>query len=127
MQTITLIAGISFGLVWKRRTGFGCGGIITPGILAVYADPERICLCILAGIILAPVVRLVSERLDIYGTERTGAAMIMALLLRYVLPINIGFVVPGLIACDVIRQGLIMTLCGTISCTLITIMMMVIL
>lgn len=123
-RTITLITGIFLGLVWKRRTGWSCGGIITPGLLAMYS-PERICVSLLAGVVLAPVVERVCRRLDLYGTERTGAAMIMAVILREAFPagMGVGFVVPGLVACDVNRQGIAMTLCGAVSCTLTTIML----
>ena len=120
--TLTLITGILLGLIWKRRTGWSVGGIITPGLLALY-PPERIALCLLAGLVLAPVVEAVSRKLDLWGTERTGCAMILAVLLREVLPV-VGFVVPGLVACDVNRQGIAMTLCGAVSCTLTTIMLM---
>lgn len=122
-DTITLIVGIMIGLVWRRRTGFSCGGIITPAILALHASPERVCASILAGIVLAPAVKAVSSVLDLYGSERVGTAMVMALLLGSVLPVSVGFVVPGLIACDIDRQGVIMTVCGTVSCTIIDIML----
>lgn len=123
-STITIITGILLGLIWKRRTGWNCGGIITPGLLALYS-PERICMCLLAGMVLSPVVEYVCRKLDLYGTERTGAAMILAMILREVLPVGtgVGFVVPGLVACDVNRQGIAMTLCGAVSCTLTTIML----
>lgn len=125
MQTLTLIIGILSGLVWKRRTGFSCGGIITPAILALYGSPQKIIMYLVFGIVLAPVVSSVSELLDLYGTERTGAAMIAALILRQVLPgLGAGFVVPGLIACDVNRQGVLMTVCGVVSCTLESIMIL---
>ena len=119
--TITLIIGILLGLIWKRRTGWNCGGIITPGLLALY-PPERIALCIITGLILAPVVEALSRRLDLWGTERTGCAMILSAILREFLP-GVGFVVPGLVACDVNRQGAAMTVCGAVSCTITTIML----
>ncbi len=82
-------------------------------------------MCLLAGMVLSPVVEYLCRKLDLYGTERTGAAMIFALILREALPagMGVGFVVPGLVACDVNRQGIAMTLCGTVSCTLTTIML----
>ena len=122
--TITLITGILLGLVWKRRTGWNVGGVITPGLLALY-PPERIIVCLLAGVVLAPIVEAVSRRLDLWGTERTGCAMILALILREALPsgLGVGFVVSGLIAGDVNRQGIAMTLCGAVSCSLTTIML----
>ena len=122
--TITLITGILLGLIWKRRTGWNCGGIITPALLALY-PPERIAVCLVVGLVLAPIVEALSRRLDLYGTERTGAAMILAVIVREFLPsgLGVGFVVAGLVACDVNRQGSTMTLCGAVSCTLTTIML----
>ena len=120
--TVTLIIGILLGMLWKRRTGWGPGGVITPGLLALY-PVERIIVCLIAGVILAPIVEAVSRRLDLWGTERTGCAMVLALVLREVLPVSVGFVVSGLIACDVNRQGIAMTLCGAVSCSLTTIML----
>ena len=120
--TITLITGILLGMVWKRCTGWGTGGIITPGLLALY-PPERIIICLLAGVILAPIVEAVSRRLDLWGTERTGCAMILALVLREALPVSVGFVASGLVASEINRQGIAMTLCGAVSCSLTTIML----
>ena len=123
-RALVLIIGILLGLVWKRRTGWGCGGIITPAVLALYDSPERIIICLLAGIILAPIVEILADYFDLYGTEKTGAAMILGVIVSEIVPSNfgLGFVLPGLIACEINRQGIIMTICGTVSCALAAIM-----
>lgn len=117
--------GVLFGLIWGRRTGWSCGGLITPGVLALHAAvPHRIGLVLLLGVILAAPLGLLTRSLGLYGRERVGTAMLLALAVRIALspfvssPFGIGWVVPGLVAADVERQGAVMTLCGTLSCTI---------
>ena len=127
---IPLALGILFGLIWSRKTGWNCGGLITPGILALHAHLPLSCLySLLAGVILAPVLGIIVQRLRIYGRERIGAAMLSALILRclwvYIfpyagtaVPLWLGWVVPGLLAADIERQGLFITLAGAVSTSL---------
>ncbi|MDR1731571.1 MAG: poly-gamma-glutamate biosynthesis protein PgsC/CapC [Synergistaceae bacterium] len=128
-QSLTVALGILTGLVWSRRTGWSCGGIITPGILALcISDPARILFSLLLGTALTFPLALAARTFRLYGRERVGAAMLLALAakigLAFLLPPGLrqtGWVVPGLIAADGERQGLGMTLCGVIACTLVTV------
>ncbi len=122
---LTVGLGIVAGLAWTRRTGWGCGGIITPGLLALYAaDLPRGLFALVFGAALTPLLGFVSRPLRLYGRERLAAAMLLALCLRSLLPPLhlpvdahwIGWVVPGLIAADGQRQGLPMTLSGAVAC-----------
>ena len=129
---ITLAFGIIFGLLWSRRTGWNCGGLITPGILALHANMPLGCLCsLITGVILAPVLDIIAQRGRLYGRERIGAAMLLALAARclsaylfpsigiYVpVPLWLGWVVPGLIAADIQRQGAFITLAGSVSASI---------
>ena len=119
--------GILVGLVWTRRTGWSCGGIITPGLLAIYAsNPARVASALALGAALTPLLSLCARAWDLYGRERVGAAMLLALFaqtaLSFVVPFHgVGWVVSGLIASDADRQGLVMTLCGALACSLFTV------
>ena len=78
--------GVLFGLVWGRRTGWGCGGLITPGLLALHAaSPHRVGLALLLGVLLAAPLGLLARFLGLYGRERAGAAMLLALAVRLAL------------------------------------------
>ena len=127
LSSLAVGLGIFVGLVWTRRTGWSCGGIITPGLLALYApSPARAVLTLALGVVLTPLLSLCARAWDLYGRERVGAAMLLALLaqtaLRFVLPFHgIGWVIAGLVAADAERQGLVMTLCGALSCSLFTV------
>ena len=124
---IPLALGIIIGLFWSRRTGWNCGGLITPGILAIHAGMPLSCLyAILIGVILAPILNFIVQRGNLYGRERIGAAMLLALTVRVLwmhllpsmgvdVPLWLGWVVPGLLAADIQRQGLVITLAGSIS------------
>ena len=121
--------GILFGLIWGRRTGWSCGGLITPGVLALHAAaPYRIALVLLLGLCLSVPLRFLARSLGLYGRERAGTAMLLALAVRLalapflLLPPGIGWVVPGLVAADAERQGAATTLCGALSCTIATIL-----
>jgi poly-gamma-glutamate biosynthesis protein PgsC/CapC len=125
--------GIFAGLAWNRRTGWSCGGIITPGLLALFASsPWRVAVTIAVGVMLTPVLTICARAFGLYGKERTGAAMIIALgahaVMTFLAPAlsapfdvrGVGWVVSGLIAADSGRQGVTMTVCGVVSCTLFT-------
>lgn len=125
-ETCTLGFGILAGLLWRRRTGWCCGGIITPGLLALHAaSPLTGLAALLMGLALAPLLALLNRALGLYGRERMEAAMLLALAARLlILPFSpglpgIGWVIPGLVAADVERQGAPMTLCGAVSCAIV--------
>jgi hypothetical protein len=126
MQSLTVGLGILTGLVWSRRTGWSCGGIITPGLLALYASqPLDAAFALILGVALCAPLSFVSRELGLCGRERVGAAMLLALCVRIALafpvPLHpVGWVIPGLIAADGQRQGVGMTLCGTLSCAIVT-------
>jgi hypothetical protein len=119
--------GIFAGLVWTRRTGWSCGGIITPGLLALYASsPVRVASVLALGVVLTPLLSLCAGAWSLYGRERVGAAMLLALFAQTALSLvtpfhGVGWVIAGLVAADADRQGVVMTLCGVISCTLFTV------
>lgn len=128
-EALTVGLGLFLGLIWTRRTGWGCGGLITPGLLALHAlEPLRVAIILLVGTLLVPLVSLTAKVFNLYGRERIGAAMLLALGAAMLVPLVnlplqtswIGWVVPGLIAADADRQGVLMTLAGAVSCAIVT-------
>lgn len=129
-DTLCLAIGILLGMFYYHKTGFSCGGIITPGVIAMYInDPLKIAVSIaaalLAWLILEGLVRLT----NIYGRQRMAAAMLIALGLRYPLvsvlgdaSLWLGWVVPGLMAADMQRQGTRPTLTGVVIVSIATAM-----
>jgi hypothetical protein len=82
---------------------------------------------ILLGVALTPVLHVLARRWSLYGRERVGVSMLLALCLRPLLslPLFLGFVpefwlgwvIPGLVAADMQRQGIGITAAGIVSVT----------
>lgn len=111
------------GMFYYHRTGWACGGIITPGVIAMYAgDPLKIAVAVLAGFATWLLLEALVRFTGLYGRQRLAAAMLIALGLRYTLvtvlgeaSLWLGWVVPGLLGADMQRQGVLNTLAGAVS------------
>lgn len=126
--SITIALGILVGLFYMRRTGWSAGGLVTPGLLALQAaNPFFFGGTLFLGGLFAAILRPVGDRLGLYGRERVGAALLIAIAFRLMcagrLDMDafwIGWIAPGLIACDIDRQGAAMTFAAAVSCSLAT-------
>ncbi|GHS99004.1 capsular polysaccharide biosynthesis protein CapC [Synergistales bacterium] len=133
--SLTLAVGVAVGLVYYRRTGWSPGGLVTPGLLALSAsDPVSFLGALLLGLAFAVVLRCLVSKMCLYGRERVGAALLMAILFRLVFrsvmpalfidSLWIGWAAPGLIAADAERQGALMTVTGATSTGIATALVM---
>ena len=121
---ITIAIGILLGMFYFRQTGESPGGIITPGLVAMrFSNPQALCLSLGAALLLGVALRLFFRRFSVYGRQRVAFAMLCALAVRLALPGEwggegfswLGWVVPGLVAADVERQGIAATFSGLAS------------
>ncbi len=114
--TLTLALGIALSMLWEKRTGFASGGLIAPGVAALTLyDPYRLLSGLGLSFAVWVIIELLSRRFTMYGRQRIGSAMLIALGLRVLMgqfspdPFWFGWVVPGLIAADIQRQGIVET------------------
>lgn len=129
-ETFCLALGMLFGMFYYHRTGWACGGIITPGVIAVYiGDLATVAVSIAAGLLTWIILDLLVRQFSIYGRQRLAAAMLIALALRYPLvsmwgetSLWLGWVVPGLIGADIQRQGPFTTLVAVVAVSAVTVM-----
>ena len=129
-ETLCLAIGILLGMFYYQRTGWACGGIITPGVIAMYiGDPWKIGVSLLAGLATFALPEMLVRLTSIYGRQRLAAAMLFALVLRYPLvsvlgetSLWLGWVVPGLMGADMQRQGLVSTLAAVVAVSIATVM-----
>jgi len=129
-ETFCLAIGMLLGMFYYHKTGWACGGIITPGIIAMYiADPFRVAGALTAGLLTWVLLDLLVRRFSIYGRQRLATAMLIALALRYPLvsvwgetSLWLGWVVPGLIGADIQRQGVQTTLIAVVAVSVATAM-----
>jgi hypothetical protein len=91
----------------------------------------RFAVSLALSVVLSAILRFLTKAFSLYGRERVGAALLLALALRLAFhvvfrgetgidAIWIGWIAPGLIAADIERQGMTMTLTSVISVTLAT-------
>lgn len=129
-ETICLAIGILLGMLYYHKTGWVCGGIITPGVIAIYiGDPDKVLVSMAAGLVTWIVLKFLVHFTGIYGRQRLAAAMLIALALRYPLvsvwgetSLWLGWVVPGLMGADIQRQGLVITLSAVVAVSVVTAM-----
>ena len=120
-----IILGIIISIIYYEITEISPGGIIVPGYIALYMNqPDRVIFTIILSLLTLMIVNLLSKYIIIYGKRRFGITIIIGLILKiaiqksigyFSLPLvlattSIGFIVPGLIAQDINRQGILKTL-----------------
>lgn len=115
--------GLLLSLLFIGVTGFYPGGIIVPGYLVLYADqPLRITGTLVAGLVAFLIFRLASRYLILFGKRRLVFLILISAILSFsfsfLLPMifpasvelkMIGWVIPGLIANNFDRQGIVVT------------------
>ena len=120
--------GLAITLIFIALTGYYPGGIIVPAYLVLFYDqPLRLAGTLLVALITWLLYRLASKYLILYGKRRfvflilagaTGAFILSYLLPRF-FPATmelkvIGWVIPGLIASQMEKQGLAVTISAMI-------------
>lgn len=128
--------GLAVNLVFSELFGLAAGGMVVPGYFALYLNrPIDIGLTLAASLATYLTVHLLSTFMIIYGRRRTMLTILIGYLVRMLmgaLPMGklasiemlslgdpqfmvIGFIVPGLIAIWIDRQGLIETLSALLA------------
>lgn len=133
-----LVEAISIGLVisliFSETLGLATGGMIVPGYIAlVLHDPKRVAGTIVVALATYAIVRFLSRYMLIYGRRRTVIIILVGFTLgslsrQLYLPIentsialaSIGFIIPGLIADWMERQGLVQTVSSLILASVFT-------
>ena len=120
--------GIFIGFIFFEISGLTAGGIIVPGYLVLYVqEPERIVVTILVSLIVFGIVTLLSRYCILYGRRRFFLMILTGFIIRYgfdMLPVclpesgfelkAIGYIIPGLIANEFYRQGVVKTILAII-------------
>lgn len=126
LLAISIGVGLVISLIFAELFGLAAGGMIVPGYFALYMDhPMTILVTIGVSMITYLFVRVISSFIIIYGKRRTVLMVLVSYLLTFALqnffsfsdmdiPLPeiriIGYIVPGLIAIWLDRQGIIETL-----------------
>lgn len=118
--------GLAISLIFSETLGLAAGGMVVPGYLALMIhEPLRIVGTVVVALLTLGTLKLLSRYTLIYGRRRIVVAVLIGFiygaLSRDLLEFRlhdarldirtIGFVIPGLIANWMERQGVIQTTC----------------
>ena len=134
-----LFIGLLVGFLFYEVVGLSPGGVVTPGYIALFVhEPSRILSTVVLAVIVWVVLETARTRLVLYGRRLLLLALLLGFCARigleYVLPPaagisldlqSIGYIIPGLIAHEMVRQRPIPTLAslGIVS-TLVALVLM---
>lgn len=124
--TLSIGIGLLISLLFVGSLGLMTGGMVVPGYLALAMNhPGTVALTLLDALVIFGIVRLLSKWLIIYGRRRIALIVLIAfisgVLLRHAFAsyyavstfgqafVVIGYIIPGLIALSMDRQGIIET------------------
>lgn len=115
---------VILGFISTELLGILSGGIVSAGYLAFYLEqPFRIASTLVLAIVTCYLVKFLQYKIIIFGRRRFAIAVLLSIILAYVWErsfyyfsgVNqdlriIGYIIPGLIANDMLKQGVLKTL-----------------
>jgi len=116
--------GMVVSFAFYEIVGLSPGGIVVPGYIALFLDqPIRILVTLLVALLTYFSVKTLSNYIILYGRRRFLAMILIGFLLKWLIeeiiikiPISgielrsIGYIIPGLIANEMRRQGILPTI-----------------
>ena len=134
LVTVSLGLGLVISLAFSEFLGVATGGMVVPGYVALFLDrPLVVLLTLLASYLTFFVVHSLSTVAIIYGRRRTVLMILVGFLfgwfMRSLGPLHInsgaielsivGYIIPGLIAVWIDRQGALETFSALITASVI--------
>ncbi len=120
MLKTAIALSIILGFLSQEFLGLASGGLVSAGYLAYYFNsPYRIISTLALAVAVYFSVKLLEQFLFIYGRRRFALCVLLGILYAWILSKGsffnidlraIGYVVPGLIANDMLKQGIFKTL-----------------
>ncbi|GAB3189118.1 poly-gamma-glutamate biosynthesis protein PgsC/CapC [Micromonospora palomenae] len=135
LATASLGIGLVFALLCYLTTNLSPGGMITPGWIALTLIEDQLQSVIVVGVTIVTylIARLMHRVIILYGKRLFAAIVLVSVLLQLTmfvlvqrdLPLlfahqTLGFVIPGLIAYQLVRQPPRATILATVIVTAIT-------
>lgn len=120
LLAISVGVGLALGLCASELLGLASAGLIVPGYLALYLlQPMQLLSTFVVAFATLATVRIVASFLIVHGRRRTALMILVGYLLGMLFSqsglwsdqlTTIGFIIPGLIAIWMDRQGILQTL-----------------
>ena len=124
-----IILGIIISIIFYELTEISPGGVIVPGYIALFiTQPGRIIVTIFLSLATLLVVNILSNYTILYGRRKFGIMIIISFIIRLIMQMSInylplpnilatssiGYIIPGIIAQDIGRQGIVKTVSSMI-------------
>ncbi len=124
-----IILGIIISIIFYELTEISPGGVIVPGYIALFiTQPGRIIMTIFLSLATLLVVNILSNYTILYGRRKFGIMVIISFIIRLIMQMSInylplpdilatssiGYIIPGIIAQDIGRQGIVKTVSSMI-------------
>lgn len=134
-DVLVLALGLVVSLLFSELLGVAPGGIIVPGYLALHVDdPVQLGLTLAIAALTWLAVRSFATVAIVYGRRRTVLMLLMGFLLGQLAralfapgtPVGpfeldvIGYIVPGLVAIWMDRQGALATVSTAVTASIVT-------
>jgi poly-gamma-glutamate biosynthesis protein PgsC/CapC len=118
------LVGLIAGFIYYEVVGISPGGVIPPAYFALFLhEPERIIVTVAISLVVYGVVRLLQRYTFLYGRRRLLVALLLGFIVKWLaegliapnvaVPFEIhavGYLIPGLIANDMVRQRVVPTI-----------------
>ena len=142
LMTLSIGLGLIISLLFSELLGVAAGGMIVPGYVALYLDsPFTVIITLAVAWMTWMTVRMMSTIMIIYGRRRTVITLLVGFLygaffrsIGYVETVSlvfdltlIGYLIPGLIAIWIEKQGLIETFATLITSSVIVRLLLILL
>lgn len=125
------LIGLVVGFLYYELVGLSPGGVIPPAYFALFLrQPERMATTLLVALVVWAGMLLLQKHTFLYGRRRLLTALLMGFAVKWLAesvvapavssPVEIhaiGYIVPGLVASDMVRQKVLPT---TISLGIVT-------
>lgn len=133
--------GLAVSLLFSEMFGIAAGGMIVPGYLALsLTKPLDVALTVGAGFLTFAIVHTLSSFVIVYGRRRTVLMILIGYLVGMLLRWTtgsfgsiggidlevIGFIIPGLIAIWLDRQGIVETLAALVTASVVVRLILVV-
>jgi poly-gamma-glutamate biosynthesis protein PgsC/CapC len=138
---VSIGVGLAVGLLFTELFGLAVGGMIVPGYIALFLNrPIEVALTLGAGLVTFAIVHALSSVVIIYGRRRTVLMILVGYLIGMLIRwsttgitpgvaddyVVIGFIIPGLIAIWLDRQGVFSTICSLATASVVVRLVLVV-
>lgn len=131
---------VVLSLVCTEFTGLFTGGLVSAGYFAYYFhEPSRLISTAVVAVVICLAVKLLQHVLILYGRRRFALSLVLSLVFVWILEKTfflysnvavdvrvVGYIIPGLIASDMEKQGILKTL-GVLAAIALVIRLVVVL